>query len=56
MALATSASSRFFSEDHRPALSDATPLCTDNTLIETWFTDVDTRHPALAKSARALEH
>ncbi|NEB74748.1 FAD-dependent monooxygenase [Streptomyces sp. SID14478] len=33
----------------RPALSDAVPLYTGNTLVETWFTDVDDQHPALAR-------
>ncbi|WP_328608986.1 FAD-dependent monooxygenase [Amycolatopsis sp. NBC_00345] len=32
----------------RPAVSPATPAYTGNTLVETFFDDVDTRHPALA--------
>ncbi|MEW2164476.1 NAD(P)/FAD-dependent oxidoreductase [Streptomyces sp. NPDC007084] len=33
----------------RPALSDAAPLYTGNTLVETWCTDVDHQHPVLAR-------
>ncbi|MCX5384565.1 NAD(P)/FAD-dependent oxidoreductase [Streptomyces sp. NBC_00083] len=32
----------------RPLLSDAIPLYTGNTLVETWLHDVDRRHPGLA--------
>ncbi|MEU6056469.1 NAD(P)/FAD-dependent oxidoreductase [Streptomyces xanthochromogenes] len=32
----------------RPAVSDARPFYTGNTLVETWFTDVDRLHPELA--------
>lgn len=33
----------------RPALSDATPAYTGDTIVETWLDDADTRHPALAR-------
>lgn len=33
----------------RPALSDATPAYTGDTLVETFLDDVDTRHPAVAR-------
>ncbi|SHF64771.1 FAD-dependent oxidoreductase [Streptoalloteichus hindustanus] len=33
----------------RPALSDATPTYTGDTIVETFLDDVDTRHPALAR-------
>ncbi|MER6945355.1 NAD(P)/FAD-dependent oxidoreductase [Nonomuraea sp. NPDC000554] len=33
----------------RPALSDASPVYTGETLVETYLDDVDTRHPALAR-------
>ncbi|WP_406142569.1 FAD-dependent oxidoreductase [Streptomyces sp. NBC_01089] len=33
----------------RPVLSDATPIHTGNTLVETWFTDADNLYPVLAR-------